>query len=146
MPEDGFLKAVEDLSIEDFCVRVAQELVRRNAIPLEVKTSGTGKTTTSTTWGAFDLGPGTGLYRSIDLSAVQSRKLNTLHGVPMALGFRVTLIDVTHQAQAEARRKERQVQTATREIKKGDSMSNTALLDAVNRRRASEGKAPLTEL
>jgi hypothetical protein len=133
------------LSTEDLCVQFTKELIRRNLIPVIEKRS-EKKGVPSTFWGAFDLGTGSGLYKSIDLSPVQSRELNMQHGVPMALGLRATVLDLTPQPQAEARRKERVLQTATRESNKVTSVSTNALLDEVNRRRVQEGKAPLTEL
>jgi hypothetical protein len=139
---DAFALAVKDLSNDDLCVEFTRELIRRNLIPVIEKRS-EKKGVPSTFWGAFDLGTGAGLYKSIDLTPVQSRRLNMQHGVPMALGLRATVLDLTPQPQAEARRKERQVQTATRESNKADSVSTSALLDALNRRRAAEGREPL---
>ena len=139
---DAYKALFEKLSNEDFCVEVAREVLRRQLILPEKKLA-TTKNGRDTVWGAWDLGTGSGLYKSVDLTPVQSGRLRTVHGIPMALGFRVTVLDIVPQPQAEARRKEREVQTATRDTNRAGSVSTSTLLDELNRRRAAEGLEPI---
>lgn len=142
MPINHWTEAVKNLSLEDFCIQVTRELIERG----QLKPQNSLAEKNPTRYAKFTLGNGTGLYQSMPLSAVQASRLRTADGVPMALAFQATILDLTPAQNAEAHRREREIQTAERDSRKVGSLSDNVLLDALNARRAAKGLAPVTEI
>ena len=137
---DNWKLAVRDLSMEDFCIQVTRELLERNAL---VATKSSAKENPST-YAKFALGEGpTDFRKSLPLDSAQSRRLKTLHGLPMALSFQVAVLDLVPEQSAEQHRRERLAMTAEREAKKVGSISNDSLLQELNKRRVAEGLEPI---
>jgi hypothetical protein len=98
----------------------------------------------SMSWAVYELGTeGTGRYRNEPLGLVESRSLATPLGVPMAIAFRVALLDIVPQAQAEAHRRERQLATAERKERMASALTDNELLAKLNERRIANGEKPI---
>jgi len=127
-------------TIEELCISTAEALLKANAFMAQKSTAKENPTT----YAEFSLGDGpTNFRKNLVLNAAQGRKLAAIHGIPMALSFRVALLDLVPAASAEARRRERVAMTAEREAKKVGSIGTANLLEELNKRRVAEGLEPL---